>query len=494
MFNFFKYKNGKNIPFRNIRYRDIQNFLNDDWEEGYTIEFKEVFNDSVKKKIPSIFTSFANCEGGLLLIGIKDGTKIITDIPKPKGEIYAVLSQIIENKITPISPKFYAKFIENPSKKGFGIVAVYVEEGIMPPYIANGTIYVREASRKVPIYPERPTVDYLYKKREQSSNLLLMSKVNDELTQALNIKKFTYYTDGQKELNKLKDKIDILVTKIKSYDLSVFKEVEKFTKSSKLYSTLAVLSGPTTSASEFFNSQFERCKECLKCVDIPYDDEFFNLEGLQVNDNILQGWSYDSEDARSEKCKNILELRKLLETYIFSSVTLRNFENCYEHCFVINNLGGKFDEDILLTIKFPKHSILNLSKPELFNEDSNSFNNKIISYITNKPVSDIEDYDNYTIIPFSLMPPAKGISLELDYDDKGYLFEKFLNDLDNIYQYDFYQSDDFDIIKVKFNKILPKQKIYLPCKIIAKQEVKQISYEIISKYSTIKSSGDLIVT
>ena len=65
MFNFFKYKNGKNIPFRNIRYRDIQNFLNDDWEEGYTIEFKEVFNDSVKKKIPSIFTSFANCEGGL---------------------------------------------------------------------------------------------------------------------------------------------------------------------------------------------------------------------------------------------------------------------------------------------------------------------------------------------------------------------------------------------------------------------------------------------
>ena len=40
MFNFFKYKNGKNIPFRNIRYRDIQNFLNDDWEEGYTIEFK----------------------------------------------------------------------------------------------------------------------------------------------------------------------------------------------------------------------------------------------------------------------------------------------------------------------------------------------------------------------------------------------------------------------------------------------------------------------
>lgn len=494
MYNFFKYKNGKNIPFRNIRYSDIQNFLNDDWEEGYTIEFKEIFNDDVKKKIPAIFTSFANCEGGLLLIGIKDKTKIITDIAKPKGEIYAVLSQLIENKITPISPKFYAKFIENPSKKGFGVVAVYVEEGIMPPYIANGTIYVREASRKVPIHPERPTVDYLYKKREQSSNLLLMTKNNDGLSQTLNNKKFTYYIDGQRGLNKLKEKIDDLISRIKSYDLSAFKEIEKFTKSSKLYSTLAVLSGPTMPASEFFNSKFERCKECLECVDIPYDEEFFNLEGLQINNNILQGWSYNTEDARSEKCENILELRKLLESYIFSSVTLRNFENCYEHCFVINNLGGKFDEDILLTIKFPKNSILNLSKPELFNEESNSFNNKIISYITNKPVADIEGYDNYTIIHFSSMPPAKGISLELDYDDKGYLFESFINELENINQYEFYQTDDFDIVKVRFNKILPKQKMYLPCKIIANQEIKQISYEIISKYSAITSSGELIAT
>ena len=494
MFNFFKYKNGKNIPFRNIRYCDIQNFLNDDWEEGYTIEFKEIFNEPVKKKIPAIFTSFANSEGGLLLIGIKDGTKTITDIAKPKGEIYAVFSQLIENKITPISPKFYAKFIENPSKKGFGVVAVYVEEGIMPPYIANGTIYVREASRTVPIHPERPTVDYLYKKREQSSNLLLMTQNNDGLSQILNNKKFTYYIDGQREITKLKEKIDDLVTRIKSYDLSAFKEIEKFTKSSKLYSTLAVLAGPTTPASEFFNSNFDSCKEYLGCLGISYDGEFFNLEGLQINSNILQSWNYDTKDERSEKCEKILELRKLLETYIFSSITLKNFENCYEHCFVINNLGGKFDEDILLTIKFPKNSILNLFKPELFNKESTSFNNKIISYLSNKPVADIESFVNTTIIPFSSMPPKTGISFKLDYNDKGYLFEKFLNDLENVYQYDFYQTDDFDIIKARFNKILPKQKMYLPCKVIAKQEIKQISYEIISKYSAITSSGDLLVT
>ena len=92
------------------------------------------------------------------------------------------------------------------------------------------------------------------------------------------------------------------------------------------------------------------------------------------------------------------------------------------------------------------------------------------------------------------MPPKTGISFKLDYNDKGYLFEKFLNDLENVYQYDFYQTDDFDIIKARFNKILPKQKMYLPCKVIAKQEIKQISYEIISKYSAITSSGDLLVT
>ena len=131
----------------------------------------------------------------------------------------------------------------------------------------------------------------------------------------------------------------------------------------------------------------------------------------------------------------------------------------------------------------------------MFNKDSISFNNKIISYISNKPVADIENFDNYTIIPFSSMPPAKGgISLELDYNNKGYLFERFINELDNINQYEFYQTNDFDIVKVRFNKILPKQKMYLPCKVIANQEIKQISYEIISKYSAITSSGDLIVT
>ena len=64
MFTFFKYKNGEPIPFRKLRYSDIENFINDDWEEGYTIEFKESFDSSVKSKIPAIFTSFANSEGG----------------------------------------------------------------------------------------------------------------------------------------------------------------------------------------------------------------------------------------------------------------------------------------------------------------------------------------------------------------------------------------------------------------------------------------------
>ena len=76
MFTFFKYKNGEPIPFRKLRYSDIENFINDDWEEGYTIEFKESFDSSVKSKIPAIFTSFANSEGGLLIIGIKDNKKL----------------------------------------------------------------------------------------------------------------------------------------------------------------------------------------------------------------------------------------------------------------------------------------------------------------------------------------------------------------------------------------------------------------------------------
>ena len=494
MFSFFKYKNGETIPFRKLRYIDIENFINDDWEEGYTIEFKEKFDQSVKSKIPSIFTSFANSEGGLLIVGIKDGTRTIVDVEKPRGEVYATLSQIIENKITPITPKFYAKFIENPKKKGYGLIVAYIEEGIVPPYIANGTIYVREANRKVPIKPERSTVDYLYKKRELTSNIALMTiSDSNNLCNELVGKKFKFYSDNLIILQRIRKEIDELVKKIKKYDLTGFDVLnEAIKRNNTLSSIYHIANGISEPAENYFKDIFDECAKLLEYLEIEFNNEFFKLHELKVN-IIMNKWNYPIEDERSQKAENIKKLTRMLGKYVGALETTNRFQNAYEFCFIINNLGSKFDEDIVLSIKFPANAIIELLNEDLYDLDSNACNNYLIDCISNPKLANIEEFDNYYTESFTAMPPLKGImATELDYNDEDYLFKKFLNELKNTLSYEVFKTKEADVIKVRFNKILAKQCMFLPCKIITKTSIREIEYEILSKNSVSISKGVLI--
>ena len=64
----FKNLNGEDIPFDEIEYNDLSQLSNAD--EGYKIEYKGDFGDKVKKKLPKVICSFANCTGGWLFIGV----------------------------------------------------------------------------------------------------------------------------------------------------------------------------------------------------------------------------------------------------------------------------------------------------------------------------------------------------------------------------------------------------------------------------------------
>lgn len=132
-------------------------------DEGYKIEYKRSFDQSVKNKIPAIITSFANSEGGWLIIGIDDDTHGIIGIPKKRGDYNQTISQLLKEKTSPI-PTFDSKFLRNPQNKEEGVLIIEVYEGTFPPYVSNGTIYIRNGSSKEPIKSERATIDHLYQK------------------------------------------------------------------------------------------------------------------------------------------------------------------------------------------------------------------------------------------------------------------------------------------------------------------------------------------
>lgn len=164
MFSPFKNRKGQFLNIHDVKYNHIKQL--EDIDEGYKVEFKETFDNNVKKKIPAIMTSFANSEGGWLIIGINDDTHKPVFIPKERGDYSQKISLILKNnKVSPL-PRFETKFIYNTNNKKEGILLVYIYEGNFTPYVSNGTIYIRNGSNKEPIRSDRATIEFLYKKSE----------------------------------------------------------------------------------------------------------------------------------------------------------------------------------------------------------------------------------------------------------------------------------------------------------------------------------------
>jgi len=157
---------GKFIPISKIRFSHISQLKNRGIEEGYQIEYKSKWDDIfLKKHFCQTITSFANSEGGWLFIGIEDNTAEYIGIKKLKADFSQIISQKLNSSVSPM-PRFESKFIENPKSKNDGVLIIYIYEGINPPYICNGTVYVRNGSSKIPVKPGRIEIDHLIQKRE----------------------------------------------------------------------------------------------------------------------------------------------------------------------------------------------------------------------------------------------------------------------------------------------------------------------------------------
>lgn len=169
MYSPFLDRHGNQLNLSQLRFSHLTQLKKID--EGYKVEYKSTFDDSVKKKIPAIITSFANSEGGWLIIGIDDDSHDLKCIPKRRSDYSQIISQLLKERTSPI-PTFDSRFLANPKNRNEGVLIVLVYEGHFPPYISNGTVYIRNGSSKEPIKTERATLDYLYQKSKRCEESL----------------------------------------------------------------------------------------------------------------------------------------------------------------------------------------------------------------------------------------------------------------------------------------------------------------------------------
>lgn len=162
-------KKGSFVPLPKIRFSHVVQLEERNIEEGYQVEYKSQWDDNfLKKHLCQTITSFANSEGGWLFIGVADDTAKYIGIKKLRADFSQIIAQKLDS-VSPI-PKFESRFIRSPQNKQMGVLVVYIHEGLNPPYVCNGTVYLRNGSSKVPIKSGRVEIDKLVHKRESFSN------------------------------------------------------------------------------------------------------------------------------------------------------------------------------------------------------------------------------------------------------------------------------------------------------------------------------------
>lgn len=119
-----------------IKEKDILDFIS--IGENDKIEFKIAVPSKVRELSEEI-CSFANAQGGVIVVGIDNDNKIVgCDIDNSKRSA-------IQNSIKEISPKFNCDFY-SVTARGKNLWIIDVKEGDEKPYFVSGSVYMRQGS------------------------------------------------------------------------------------------------------------------------------------------------------------------------------------------------------------------------------------------------------------------------------------------------------------------------------------------------------------
>lgn len=154
---------GRPLKLSSIRYSHLAQLHIEQIEEGYTVEYKSQWDRKfIDGKLCQTMASFANSSGGWLFVGVTD-EKEVCNITKEKHDFSQQIGNILSAHVSPI-PVFECRFIRKTAQQTTGVLVIHVFEGVNPPYVSKGTIYIRNGSNKTPINANRTDIDNLFSK------------------------------------------------------------------------------------------------------------------------------------------------------------------------------------------------------------------------------------------------------------------------------------------------------------------------------------------
>lgn len=220
--------------------------------------------------------------------------------------------------------------------------------------------------------------------------------------------------------------------------------------------------------------------EQLECK---LSDSFFELGNLNkdtLTSNPLSGPKLNGTPDEKQKYWKIKKLHETISKALEWAPIEKTFSgmNCIK--LAVQNCGKAIDEDVEITFEVPKESLLTLGEFPKFNNAEMGY---LLTDCDMSILFGIESTSEYIEYSDS---KQKGRTpyISHSYGLPGYVpdySDDFINELNDVFCYAFYLSDNKYIVKLKVDYIKHNTTVAFPTILFVKKEITEIIYKITSK-------------
>ena len=385
--------------------------------------------------------------------------KIVGKLVDNKDDLFFKMLQLIERDN--ISPS---------SKAGFRLLAT---EETIASFLAQVFIYAISTNSVDPVIEEHTN------KETNQAVLEIKGIFSGKITDTVRLDSFS---------NVIGYSFDDFVDNIRKLAESISNIHIVYEKQSDFYSELFSFRGnPYT----FDKQKAETIAKVCKTLEIHISDDFFDLGDLCYGIvpcvgpygnivNSLEG-SKEAKDKLSLLEDLYDEINKGIEKIPF----IQAFSDYSYLQLALVNAGTDYDEDVRVTVRFPKNTVIKAS-------DVLGFEDNILRYYLEEAYSILcikrgEDYlcfdESYNWYP--------NINHGLAFDSEP---DITIDDIEQVMRYYFVTTDNYDSIEIQFDSINQYTAIAFPAMIlIGDNSIKELEYSIRSKRSPVLIEGKVTV-
>lgn len=227
-------------------------------------------------------------------------------------------------------------------------------------------------------------------------------------------------------------------------------------------------------------------------------EDFFilgNLSQSSIPTGIMGGYSFSGTDAEKEKYDTIQELLETISKALEWAPVEKAFDDKKCLKLALQNCGTDIDEDIEISLRIPKNSLLPISEFPKFDNDK-------MGYLLNDcdmselfgicSTSTYSHYDSSIVTSRRFSPRVSTSSVFPGYVPN--YNDDFESELADVFSYSCFGEGEEYIVKIKFDYIKHNTIIAFPSVIFIKAPFTVMPYTITSKNSPKVVSGEIKIT